>query len=277
MASPPQHAAPAADGAGDLVAMLGRDLATLVPGVRDCDLCLLAAHFDPAEALRPGWPLHQRVPRNCCSAHPGRRKARACWASARMPRARAACRCRRPRPAGGGLRVLPFVLPAMPRWQAGDALEELLLDAAWPRRTPRWRCRTASGRRSNTRATLSLHDLAAMMAMQYRNSGLDALWPLLETALLDPTAEDLAGRAAGTAARGTAMARCGSPCFDPGRLGTQCRGRNRLRAAGTRLRTFPGPPAAIRRGAGRAWRARAVRALHGWRATACADAACAAL
>ena len=50
--TPPQHAALAAEAAGDLVAMLGRDLATLVPGVRDCDLALLAAHFDPAATTR---------------------------------------------------------------------------------------------------------------------------------------------------------------------------------------------------------------------------------
>ena len=33
---------------------------------------------------------------------------------------------------------------------------------------------------------LSLHDLLAMMAMQYQNVGLDALWSLLEHALLGP-------------------------------------------------------------------------------------------
>ena len=27
----------------------------------DCDIALIAAHFDPAEALRPGWPLHRRI------------------------------------------------------------------------------------------------------------------------------------------------------------------------------------------------------------------------
>ncbi|MGJ4730849.1 hypothetical protein ACQYWP_16400, partial [Luteimonas sp. SDU101] len=44
-----------------LAALLGRDLAKLVPDVRRLDLCLAAAHFDPAEALRPGWPLHRRL------------------------------------------------------------------------------------------------------------------------------------------------------------------------------------------------------------------------
>ena len=59
--APPQRAALDANAAGDLVALLGRDLAALVPGVPDCELALLAAHFDPAEALRPGWPLHRRA------------------------------------------------------------------------------------------------------------------------------------------------------------------------------------------------------------------------
>ena len=57
----PARAALDAASAGDVVALLGRDLAALVPQVRDCNLALLAAHFDPAEALRPGWPLHRRA------------------------------------------------------------------------------------------------------------------------------------------------------------------------------------------------------------------------
>jgi hypothetical protein len=36
---------------------------------------------------------------------------------------------------------------------------------------------------------LTLHDLAAMMAMQYEHAGLGAAWPLLETALMAPTEE----------------------------------------------------------------------------------------
>ena len=47
--------------AGELAARIGRDLAALVEGVAGLDLVLAAAHFDPAEALRPGWPLHQRL------------------------------------------------------------------------------------------------------------------------------------------------------------------------------------------------------------------------
>ena len=50
--TPPQHAALNAEAAGELTVLLGRDLAALVPAVRDCDLALMTAHFDPAEALR---------------------------------------------------------------------------------------------------------------------------------------------------------------------------------------------------------------------------------
>src|SRR5690606_5766424 len=47
--------------AARLATLLGRDLGALVPQARALDLCLAAAHFDPAEALRPGWPLHRRL------------------------------------------------------------------------------------------------------------------------------------------------------------------------------------------------------------------------
>jgi len=51
--APPLHGALVAAGAGELVTMLGRDLATLVPGVRDCDLALLAGAFRPGRGPAP--------------------------------------------------------------------------------------------------------------------------------------------------------------------------------------------------------------------------------
>ena len=60
-ASEPMPAALGQAEAARLVACLGRDLAGIEPRVREMDLCLAAAHFDPAEALRPGWPLHRRL------------------------------------------------------------------------------------------------------------------------------------------------------------------------------------------------------------------------
>ena len=187
--TPPQHAALAAEAAGDLVAMLGRDLATLVPGVRDCDLALLAAHFDPAEALRPGWPLHRRASELLQRA-PGQAQG------ARMVGFGADGAGAVPMPLqcdpdlhGGGLRILPFVLHGDAARQAGDALEELLLDRGMAAADTALALQDGLGAQVEHARYLSLHDLAAMIALQYRNSGLDALWPLLETALLEPEAE----------------------------------------------------------------------------------------
>ena len=187
--TPPQHAALAAEAAGDLVAMLGRDLATLVPGVRDCDLALLAAHFDPAEALRPGWPLHRRASELLQRA-PGQAQG------ARMVGFGADAAGAVPMPLqcdpdlhGGGLRILPFVLHGDAAQQAGDALEDLLLDRGMAAADTALALQDGLGAQVEHARYLSLHDLAAMIALQYRNSGLDALWPLLETALLEPEAE----------------------------------------------------------------------------------------
>ncbi|GHC12192.1 hypothetical protein [Thermomonas carbonis] len=187
--APPQHAALVAGAAGDLVAMLGRDLAALVPGVRDCDLALLTAHFDPAEALRPGWPLHRRASELLQRA-PGQAQ------SARMIGFGADAAGTVPMPLqcdpdlhGGGLRILPFVLHGDAARQTGDALEDVLLDRGMAAADTALALQDGLGAQVEHARYLSLHDLAAMIALQYRNSGLDALWPLLETALLQPDAE----------------------------------------------------------------------------------------
>src|SRR5690606_34828579 len=49
------------DGASRLAMLMARGLARLVPAVAGLDVSLAAAHFDPAEVLRPGWPLHRRL------------------------------------------------------------------------------------------------------------------------------------------------------------------------------------------------------------------------
>ena len=177
--APPRHAALTADAAGDLVAMLGRDLAALVPGVRECDLALLAAHFDAAEALRPDWPLHRRASELLQRA-PGQAQG------ARMVGIGADAAGDVPMPLqcdpdlhGGGLRILPFVLHGEAARDAGDALEEVLLDRGMAAADTALALQDGLGAQVEHARYLSLHDLAAMIALQYRNTGLDALWPLL--------------------------------------------------------------------------------------------------
>ena len=49
--------------AGELSALIARDLSKLVPMAAQLDLALLAALFDPVELLRPTWPLHGELER----------------------------------------------------------------------------------------------------------------------------------------------------------------------------------------------------------------------
>lgn len=187
--TPPRHAALGAQAAGELTALLGRDLAALVPAVRACDLALMAAHFDPAEALRPGWPLHRRL-LELLQRAPGGATA------ARMVGFGADARGDVPQPlqcdaelAGGGLRVLPFVLRGAAADAAGAELEDLLLDRGMAAADTALALQDGLAAQVEHARYLSLHDLVAMIALQYRNVGLEPLWSLLETALLEPGAE----------------------------------------------------------------------------------------
>lgn len=185
----PTLAALRADAAGELATQLGRDLAKLVASVGECDLALFAAHFDPAEALRPGWPLHRRVSELLQRA-PGQAQGSrivgfGADASGEVPmplKSEAAL-------AGGGLRVLPFVLRGEAATMAGTQLEEVLLDRGMAAADTALALQEGFGARVEHVRYLSLHDLAAMIAMQYANVGLEPLWTLLETALLEPEAE----------------------------------------------------------------------------------------
>ena len=193
--TPPQRAALGVAAAGDLAALLGRDLAALVPGVRDCDLALMAAHFDPAEALRPGWPLHRRVIE--LLRHAPTRTAPGHAQGARMIGFGADAQGDVPMPlhcdphlAGGGLRVLPFVLRGDAADDAGARLEDLLLDRGMAAADTALALQDGLGAAVEHVRFLSLLDLAAITAMQYQNVGLEPLWSLLEAALLEPDLEE---------------------------------------------------------------------------------------
>ena len=191
---PPKQAALQADAAGELATQLGRDLAKLVPAVGECDLALFAAHFDPAEVLRPNWPLHRRITELLQRA-PGQaglgqeRRGRIVGFGA-DPSGEV------PQPLqceaalfGGGLRVMPFILRGEAAAIASAELENVLIDRGMAAADAALALQDGLGARIEHVRYLSLHDLLAMSAMQYANVGLDPLWTLLETALLEPDAE----------------------------------------------------------------------------------------
>ena len=180
------------DPAGELAVRVGRDLARLVPEVAELDLVLAAAHFDPAEALRPGWPLHQRLEELHARA-PGRKQgprvlAFGADAGGEVPLPFRAD----PELAGGSLRVLPYLLagPRAVLEPVAEALEEQLLQFGVAAADTALLAQEAFGARIEHARYLTAHDLAAMTAMQYEHRGLAPLWPLIEAALLAPSAEE---------------------------------------------------------------------------------------
>jgi hypothetical protein len=180
--------------AGALAELLARDLGALVEldgvpadGMRTLDLVFAAAHFDPAEVLRPGWPLHRRLDelhRRAPRAPGARVIAFGADRDGAVPQP---LRCEEEL-RGGQLRVLPFLL-------AGEAdsvrataarLEAVLLDRGMVQADTALYAQQAFGARIEHARYFTVHDLAAMTALQYRNQGLEALWTVIETALLAP-------------------------------------------------------------------------------------------
>lgn len=189
--SPVAAALPQAQ-AGGLVELLARDLSKLVPGASALDLSFAAAHFDPAEVLRPGWPLHRRLDELRQRA-PGREQGPRVIAfgadgEGKVPLPFAAETGLR----GGQMRVLPFLLSGAPETVRAlqEDFEEVLLDRGMAGADTALLAQQAFGAQIEHARYLTAHDLAAIMAMQYQNQGLQRLWPIIETALLDPDSEE---------------------------------------------------------------------------------------
>ncbi len=186
----PMHAALTQRQAGELSSLIANDLASFVPAVHDLDLVLAATHFDPAEILRAGWPLHQRLQ----ELH-----ARAPLSSTpRIIVFGADQRGVLPQPLraelelhGGPLRVLPFLLiGAVDMVTAVNAqFERDLLERGMAGAATALLAQTGFGAKIEHARYLTAHDLAAMTALQYEHAGLQRLWPIIEAALFAPQRE----------------------------------------------------------------------------------------
>lgn len=186
----PRVAALGQAAAAALAQSIAQDLSALAPEARELDLVLGAAHFDPAELLRPSWPLHRRLTElreRAPRADEPRIIVFGANANGTVPQPmRAELELH-----GGPLRVLPFAL-------IGDAgivravaarFEETLLERGMAGAATALRAQDEFSARIEHARYLTAHDLAAMIAMQYDHVGLKRLWPLIETALLAPQRE----------------------------------------------------------------------------------------
>lgn len=160
-----------------------------MPQVAELDLVFAAAHFDPAEVLRPGWPIHRRLEELQMRA-PGRNQgprllAFGTDAQGDVPlpfQADASL-------VGGGLRVVPFLLTGSDvatTNAVAEALEDTLLANGMAHADTALMAQNTFGARIEHARYFTVNDLAAMMSMQYDNQGLAALWPLIETAIMAP-------------------------------------------------------------------------------------------
>ncbi len=182
----PPHAVLSQQQTGQLVERIGHDLSLLAPAVSDLDLVIMGAHFDPAEILRPGWPIHRRL-HELHQRAPGRN------AAPRLIGFGADAHGEVPQPLqcdpelhGGALRLLPILLTGEGADRVVDVLESELMERGMARAETALLAQEAFASRLEHARYLTVHDLAAMMALQYQHMGLDALWPILETALLAP-------------------------------------------------------------------------------------------
>ena len=178
-------------GADALGAELALDLQRLLPGVEALDGAFAGAHYDPAELLRPGWPVHAALAELVARLPPATGGRLAVFAAEDdgMP-----LPVLQPDPALGigPLRVLPFCLAGEPAQAAaiGQRMEARLLDTGMAAAATALRTQALFGLQLEHARFMSLHDLCALTAMQYRHAGLEPLWRLLEAALLAPDGEE---------------------------------------------------------------------------------------
>jgi len=175
--------------AGELGALMARDLATFAPEAAQLQLVTVGAHYDPVELLRPGWALHRELDQLSARA-PGDAAGRIIAFGAhdgQLPGALAPS----PDHAGGPLRLVPFILGGADGLVAhvGDRFERELIERGMAGAATALAAQEAFGMQIEHARYLTAHDLAAMTALQYEHAGLAPLWPVLETALLDPDGE----------------------------------------------------------------------------------------
>ena len=179
--------------AGRLAGHIAADLARFDADAAALELALVAAHYDPVELLRPGWPVHRelaqlaaRAPRDVVAGHGGRVIAFGAHED-RLPGTLAPA----PDFAGGPLRLVPFVLDGdlTLAAQVREAFDRDLVETGMAGAETALLAQELFGVQVEHARYLTLHDLLAMTALQYEHAGLAPLWPLLEAALLAPDRE----------------------------------------------------------------------------------------
>ncbi|MCK7593582.1 hypothetical protein [Pseudomarimonas salicorniae] len=174
-----------------LAGFMARDLARLLPGVEALDGVFAAALFDPAEMLRPGWPVHAALG-GLAEAAQGARGGRVIAFGASDGRMPVPELQPDPRLEGGLLRLLPFALVGESEAvrEVGRQMEERLLENGMAQAHTALEAQSGFGVALEHARFMSLHDLCALTAAQYQHAGLEGHWRLIEAALLAPESRE---------------------------------------------------------------------------------------
>jgi hypothetical protein len=164
------------------------DLLRLLPDVETMGLAVASALYDPAQVMRPGWPLFAELARlhartqqgawtpavSCFGASGGRMADPGLEPDASL--------------IGSPLLLIPWVLIGadLDAARLNAEMEESFTDKGLAEARTSLLLNEAFSIRVEHARYLTRLDLCAMTAMQYQNVGLAQLWSLIECALLAP-------------------------------------------------------------------------------------------
>lgn len=176
------------DAADRFGAALAADLAILFPGIEQLDLVCVGALYDPAEILRPGWPVHSAMGELHARMKPQHPGSRVMALGAHEGRMGVPALDPDPRLHGGALLLMPWLLRGSADEIAAMAstLEADLLDRGMAGAGLALDLRELLGFPIQHVRHMTLFDLCALTCSQYEHAGLGALWELVESALLEP-------------------------------------------------------------------------------------------
>ncbi|MEO8672809.1 MAG: hypothetical protein ABI411_15935 [Tahibacter sp.] len=202
--------------AEQLAGLLAEDLARLVPSAAQAHLIIAAGLFDPAQLLRPDWPIFAEMAELGARAIPDDARPHVLAFGSHADVMPTPALQPDPIQAGAAMLLLPWMLCGDSACidAIGIALErDLAVRGEVGARVADFLMRALDVRFEHARY-LTRHDVCALTCVQLEHVGLSALWQMLETALLSPQA---ASRSVSTRGRQweyrDGAAHCGTPDY----------------------------------------------------------------
>jgi hypothetical protein len=170
-----------------LVDRIAVDLAKLVPGIEQLGLVVCASLLDPAQTLRPGWPLFAELALQYERHARGREGAHLIGLGTSAGRMAAPLLEPEPGLGVGALVVLPLLLLGVSGaiGAAAERLETVLEEQGLAGADTAWYLGRALSAKIEHARYLTLNDLCALTQLQLEHHGMSAGWAMLEAALHD--------------------------------------------------------------------------------------------